>query len=84
MPPGRRANGGVTTELYLGETVTPRDTAERFSSPIALEGQVGEAFPVRFRDLHGEQGHPIRATVTEMGPLLLPRMLGLNDARGGR
>ncbi|MBT2132018.1 helicase HerA-like domain-containing protein [Aliiroseovarius lamellibrachiae] len=41
------------------------------------------AFPVTFWDLYGEQGHPIRTTVTEMGPLLLARMLELTDAQEG-
>ena len=35
--------------------------------------------PVRFYDVYGEQGHPIRATVSQMGPQLLSRLLGLND-----
>jgi DNA helicase HerA-like ATPase len=42
-----------------------------------------EAFPVVFWDVFGEQGHPIRATVTEMGPLLLARLLELNDTQEG-
>ena len=33
--------------------------------------------------MFGEQGHPVRATVTDMGPLLLGRMLGLNDTQAG-
>jgi DNA helicase HerA-like ATPase len=40
-------------------------------------------FPVIFWDLFGEQGHPIRATVSEMGPLLLARMMNLNDTQEG-
>ncbi len=40
-------------------------------------------FPVVFWDLFGEQGHPIRATVFEMGPLLVSRMLSLNDVQEG-
>jgi len=36
-------------------------------------------FPVTFWDVFGEQGHPVRATVSEMGPLLLARLLNLND-----
>ena len=36
-----------------------------------------------FWDLFGEQGHRLRATVSEMGPLLLARMLGLNDTQEG-
>jgi uncharacterized protein len=42
-----------------------------------------EQFPVEFWDLLGEQGHPIRATVFEMGPLLVARMLELNDVQEG-
>lgn len=41
------------------------------------------AFPVTFWDLFGQQGHPIRATVAEMGPLLLARLLELTDAQEG-
>jgi DNA helicase HerA-like ATPase len=39
--------------------------------------------PVQFWDLFGEQGHPIRTTVSEMGPLLLARLMGLNDVQEG-
>src|SRR4029077_18529808 len=42
-----------------------------------------EDFPVVFWDLLGEQGHPIRANVFEMGPLLVARMLELNDVQEG-
>ena len=41
------------------------------------------AMPVTFWDLFGEQGHPVRATVAEMGPLLLSRLLGLTDVQEG-
>ncbi len=40
-------------------------------------------FPVVFWDLFGERGHPVRTTVTEMGPLLLSRLLGLNETQEG-
>ena len=43
----------------------------------------GEAFPVVFWDVFGENGHPVRATVSEMGPLLLGRLLDLNDTQKG-
>src|SRR4029078_9526127 len=51
-------------------------------------GDMGLAFqPDRFStvfwDVFGEQGHPVRATVTEMGPLLLSRMMDLNDVQEG-
>jgi uncharacterized protein len=42
-----------------------------------------EEFPAVFWDLFGEQGHPIRASVFEMGPLLVSRMLNLNDVQEG-
>ena len=42
-----------------------------------------EACPVVFWDVFGEQGHSVRTTISEMGPLLLARMLGLNDTQAG-
>src|ERR1700726_2996491 len=42
-----------------------------------------EEFPVVFWDLFGQKGHPIRATLFEMGPLLVSRMLNLNDVQEG-
>src|SRR6476620_7257979 len=42
-----------------------------------------DRFPVVFWDLFGEQGHPIRATISEMGPLLLARLLDLNETQEG-
>ena len=42
-----------------------------------------QACPVRFYDVYGEQGHPMRATISQMGPMLLSRMLGLNDTQDG-
>ncbi len=41
------------------------------------------AFPVIYWDLFGEQGHPIRATVSDLGPLLLARLLDLNEVQSG-
>jgi DNA helicase HerA-like ATPase len=41
------------------------------------------ACPVTFWDVFGEQGHPVRATISEMGPLLLSRLLNLNDIQSG-
>lgn len=42
-----------------------------------------QSFPVTFWDVWGENGHPIRATVSDMGPLLLSRLLGLNETQSG-
>jgi uncharacterized protein len=42
-----------------------------------------DVFPTMFWDLFGKQGHPVRATISEMGPLLLSRILDLNDTQEG-
>ncbi|MEP1768253.1 MAG: helicase HerA-like domain-containing protein [Sulfitobacter sp.] len=42
-----------------------------------------DSFPVTFWDLFGDQGHPVRTTVSEMGPLLLAQLLGLTEAQEG-
>ena len=42
-----------------------------------------EGSPVTFWDIFGEQGHPVRTTVSDMGPLLLSRLLNLNDVQSG-
>src|SRR5215213_1472982 len=42
-----------------------------------------DEFPVVFWDLFGEQGHPVRATISEMGPVLLARLMDLNDVQEG-
>ncbi len=42
-----------------------------------------EGYPVVFWDVFGEKGHPLRATISEMGPLLLSRILNLNETQGG-
>jgi DNA helicase HerA-like ATPase len=48
-----------------------------------IEPPVPLACPVQLWDVFGEQGHPVRATVSDMGPLLLARMLNLNDTQAG-
>ncbi|HEX9192058.1 MAG TPA: helicase HerA-like domain-containing protein [Candidatus Deferrimicrobiaceae bacterium] len=50
---------------------------------LGMRGFVYEGYPVAFWDLFGEQGHPVRTTVSEMGPLLLGRILNLNETQGG-
>ncbi len=56
--------------------------AER-AKELGISDFKGEAFPVVFWDVFGENGHPVRATVSEMGPLLLGRLLSLNDTQAG-
>jgi len=50
---------------------------------VKLDPYEFQQFPVIFWDLFGEQGHPIRATVSEMGPLLLSRLMNLTEAQEG-
>ena len=60
----------------------PKDFLLQRAKDIGIKYEPDE-FPVVFWDLYGEQGHPIRTTVFEMGPLLISRMLGLNDTQEG-
>ncbi|CUH53788.1 helicase HerA-like domain-containing protein [Shimia marina] len=50
---------------------------------IGFEDFAYQAFPVTFWDLFGDQGHPVRTTVAEMGPLLLARLMELSEAQEG-
>ena len=61
--------------------MTPK-LRERLQSCGLPEPQFG-ACPVTFWDVFGEQGHPVRTTVSELGPLLLARMLNLNETQSG-
>jgi DNA double-strand break repair helicase HerA and related ATPase len=53
---------------------------ERVAS-IGIEGYTQQGFPVAFWDLYGKKGTPVRCTVSEMGPQMLSRLLGLNDTQ---
>lgn len=53
------------------------------ATTIGFDDYGYEDFPVVFWDLFGKQGHPVRATVSEMGPLLLARLLDLNETQEG-
>jgi len=53
------------------------------AADIGFADYKDDVFPVIFWDLFGRQGHPIRATISEMGALLLSRMLELNDTQEG-
>jgi DNA double-strand break repair helicase HerA and related ATPase len=56
--------------------------AERVSK-LGLKDFRLENYPVTFWDVFGEQGHPVRTTISEMGPLLLSRILSLNEIQSG-
>jgi DNA helicase HerA-like ATPase len=50
---------------------------------IAIEGYTNESNPVLFWDLYGKEGHPVRTTISEIGPSLLGRILEINDVQTG-
>lgn len=56
---------------------------EKRMPEFGIENPVFQPCPVRFFDVYGEQGHPMRATVSQMGPQLLSRLLGLNETQDG-
>ena len=56
---------------------------EKRSAEFGIESPEFCSCPVRFFDVYGEQGHPMRTTVSNMGPQLLSRLLGLNDTQEG-
>src|ERR1700743_3889285 len=66
----------------ISEIGDPKDFVIKRADEIGLKFQPDQ-FSTVFWDVFGEQGHPVRATVTEMGPLLLARMLDLNDVQEG-
>jgi DNA helicase HerA-like ATPase len=50
---------------------------------LSLDGFQFSVFPTTFWDLYGQQGHPVRTTISDMGPLLLSRLLNLNETQSG-
>ena len=50
---------------------------------LKLEGFAHRGYPVTFWDVFGKQGHPLRATISDMGPLMIGRMLNLNEVQQG-
>jgi uncharacterized protein len=59
------------------------DKIQQRVAQIGIQGYTSEASPVVFWDLYGKAGHPVRATVSEVGPSLLGRMLEINDTQAG-
>ncbi|MBO4277825.1 MAG: DUF853 family protein, partial [Clostridia bacterium] len=50
---------------------------------MGIENFTYTPFPVRFFDVYAKQGHPVRTTISDMGPVLLARLLGLNETQTG-
>jgi DNA helicase HerA-like ATPase len=66
----------------ISEVGEAKDFIVKRAGDMGLTFQ-GDQFSTIFWDVFGEQGHPVRATVSEMGPLLLSRMMDLNDVQEG-
>jgi DNA helicase HerA-like ATPase len=67
----------------VGKMGAAQDWQSERAREIGFDDFKDDIFPVIFWDLFGRQGHPIRATISEMGALLLSRMLELNDTQEG-
>ena len=65
-----------------GDNPKVADRVAQFGAASLPDHQF-RAYPVAFWDVFGEQGHPLRATISEMGPLLLGRVMNLNDTQSG-
>ncbi len=62
---------------------TVNDKIQQRVAQIGVQGYAAEASPVVFWDLYGTSGHPVRATISEIGPNLLGRILELSDVQDG-
>src|SRR5512145_1150540 len=67
----------------LAAAGTPSEKLQERAARVGVEGYTPEASPVVLWDLYGMSGHPVRTTVSEIGPPLLARMLELNDTQAG-
>ncbi len=61
----------------------PSDKLKAALADRGLDLPEAQACPTQLWDVFGQQGHPVRATISDMGPLLLSRMLGLNETQSG-
>lgn len=76
--------GDLSGISMAGSTTAPNaDKLEARAKELGLSDYSYSDNPAVFWDLFGEQGHPIRTTISEMGPLLLSRLLDLNDTQEG-
>lgn len=67
----------------IAKAGSPKDFIKKRVEKIGLDTYNNTAFPTVFWDVFGEQGHPVRATVADMGPLLLSRLMELNEVQEG-
>jgi DNA helicase HerA-like ATPase len=88
-----QALSGIGVPVFMADVkgdlsglARPGAPSEKMNERLRMLGEEAPdwaACPVTFWDVFGEQGHPVRATVSDLGPLLLGRMLALNDTQAG-
>lgn len=67
----------------IAEPMTVNDKIQERLTNLQIDDYTPQTFPVRLWDIFGKQGTPVRATITDMGPMLLGRLLELNDTQSG-
>jgi DNA helicase HerA-like ATPase len=67
----------------IGAAGTASEKLQKRLDSLGIKDWAPQANPTVFWDVLGKSGHPVRATVSDMGPLLLSRLLGLNDTQEG-
>jgi uncharacterized protein len=72
--------GDLSGLAVMGE---PKDWITKRAQQIGFDDFKNDKYPVVYWDLFGQQGHPVRTTISEMGPLLIARILDLNPTQEG-
>ena len=67
----------------LGAVGVASEKLQKRLDALGVKDWQGDQYPITFWDVFGEQGHPVRATISDMGPLLLGRLLDLNETQAG-
>lgn len=67
----------------IGSEGEPSEKLQKRLSSLDITDWQPKASPIIFWDVYGQQGHPIRATISDLGPLLISRLLGLSDVQAG-
>ena len=83
VPSGREGRSGRVGNAGIGPDGPKAAALAQRAAECGITDYAFEGFPVQFWDVFGAEGTPVRATISEMGPLLLGRLLGLNDTQAG-
>lgn len=65
----------------ISQAGTTKPKLTERAAKVGLSNYAPQAYPVVFWDVFGEEGHPLRGTISDMGPLLLARLMGLSDVQ---